>query len=1127
MSLNLNQYFLYFFLILIIFFNFGCTKSNSSKYPSPFKNDKVQLNETYFAKVNNISAQHKTSSQNDINSVVVIINNQCAAENCGNDKNQEAITCELFKTKFDIRLKDSEQYYAHKPPVFETSEVAKAYFLNHKIDQSCLVGVSEIQNYETQDLDDTFYINQKTYLDMIQYEASRSHFTSTELEMVKVAVIDSGIGTSSDLPTVVANEDFRTNANPAGCSSAPAYSAATPQHFHGSFVAGIIAANSNNNLGIAGIANNVSLYSYNVGNCLGQISNVDVGNAILRAIGTHNVEIINMSLGGKMPDDVGLRNAMVQALNKDVFFVLAAGNDTVDVNSTPANSYYPAGYAADYPGVISVAALATSTTLASFSNFSAQYVSIAAPGVNIASTNGNASFRQASIPLSGGYGVDSGTSFSAPIVTGAMALTIGRLKKLSFDYDTAFLRRILLEAGTDQVPSLATKIKSGAVLNLLKLGQALSALESGGTSRSLTINTNIIGSGADVIVELLVDWDLIATHPGARLGLFDTGGTCNFSEPCLIQDFELTQLKGQQTIKLTRAELMTLVPDLRDPNFKLNITVAVYYKIPNYDPDTGAFINFKNNYGLDAQASTDLRTIDLSDTTSQLLGAITNIRKDMSNLYIKGWACYQGDNEAVSVRLLDNANNVIPTKSSYIYPYMVPHGTPIDTGKNWPNGDMSNDINSRVLTPSKANGIEVVFGAANGHKSGIEATPKIIDSCKTLTAAHGFELIVPLSQIKLLNQGLAKVEASFSSKTLIIKDSQNRSNFNLPEVFGLSNSINSFALNRGNQNFNSAGSLCSDSPAPVEIEVSYTHEDFLYAMFDTKNNVGGGSGPIGYVHIPAYANTTSIYYFTKSAANTAQITKTFPLSSASFEFMKYYNSMTAFKPNAYLDFDPDVNYLVSANTLDLRRLRTGEPITMFFQSLVVNDYGVLSTDQQNQSKLSQRTTGVAPIGLPSPVTSNSNSGLARYWDYYDVGEPFSLSFVGYSLNLSSNVGKWINDTFKIKSVLREVKKYETPQTTNAKILARGHLNRNGTCGSLFKHDFNVSILDYVQHAPKVDRTVAGLWIDPSNPTVLSRDDLANAMKRLPLTYRFYQEGKLIKHIVTDFGQVYTDVNYNF
>ncbi len=172
---------------------------------------------------------------------------------------------------------------------------------------------------------------------------------------------------------------------------------------HGTAVAGILGANTNNQTGMASASNNhveVMVLKVAEDNLL---TAENISRAIAFAI-NNGADIINMSFGGPTASEQ-MQAALTLAEANDILVTAAAGNYGLDSDTTPI---YPASYALS--NIISVAALDTDDTLASFSNYGKTRVDIAAPGVNILSTlPGN------------NYGLVSGTSFSAPMVAALLS----------------------------------------------------------------------------------------------------------------------------------------------------------------------------------------------------------------------------------------------------------------------------------------------------------------------------------------------------------------------------------------------------------------------------------------------------------------------------------------------------------------------------------------------------------------------------------------------------------------------------------------------------------------------------------------------------------------------------------
>ncbi len=173
---------------------------------------------------------------------------------------------------------------------------------------------------------------------------------------------------------------------------------------HGTHVAGIIGAVGNNDLGLVGVAWNVSLVPLKFLNSFGSGPTSAAVAAIDYAIDI-GVDILNNSWGGYDFSQT-LDNAIRSAGEAEVVFVCAAGNNGTNNDQIP---FYPASYGGS--NVIAVAASDHSDYKALFSNYGSLSVDLAAPGVDIFST----------VP-GGQYGSLSGTSMAAPHVSGAAAL---------------------------------------------------------------------------------------------------------------------------------------------------------------------------------------------------------------------------------------------------------------------------------------------------------------------------------------------------------------------------------------------------------------------------------------------------------------------------------------------------------------------------------------------------------------------------------------------------------------------------------------------------------------------------------------------------------------------------------
>ncbi|MGO4663021.1 S8 family serine peptidase [Terrabacter sp. 2TAF16] len=233
-----------------------------------------------------------------------------------------------------------------------------------------------------------------------------------------VAVLDSGVnGKHPDLTgRTVAGFNAITDVGIAA-------GAASDDFGHGSMVAGIIAAETNNSEGISGVAWNARVMPVKVLNSAGKGTDSDIVQGI-RWAADHGARIINMSLGGP-GDSPALHDAVKYAVAKGAVVVAAAGNTGGD------RPEYPAAY----PEAIAVAATDTKGSLTYFSTHGS-WVDVAAPGWDILSTERGSD-----------YYIGAGTSFSAPIVAGIAVLLRSKTPSMTPAQIAARLRTTARDAG--------------------------------------------------------------------------------------------------------------------------------------------------------------------------------------------------------------------------------------------------------------------------------------------------------------------------------------------------------------------------------------------------------------------------------------------------------------------------------------------------------------------------------------------------------------------------------------------------------------------------------------------------------------------------------------------------------
>ncbi|MFY2765493.1 S8 family serine peptidase [Arenimonas sp. MALMAid1274] len=278
---------------------------------------------------------------------------------------------------------------------------------------------------------DTNYSQQWGYTDADAGIRANTAWDVANGSGIIVAVLDTGYVAHSDLAAnIVAGYDFISNTTTAGdgngrdsdASDPGDYFGGDPSSWHGTHVAGTVAAVTNNAKGVAGTAWGAKVMPVRVlGRGGGSTS--DIADAIIWASGgtvsgvptlsaANAADVINMSLGGGGSCDATTQAAINSAVSRGTTVVVAAGNSNANASGfTPASCN----------NVVNVASVTSASARSSFSNYGT-LIDVSAPGSSILSTLNSGTAG----PGTENYVSYSGTSMASPHVAGAVALAQSR-----------------------------------------------------------------------------------------------------------------------------------------------------------------------------------------------------------------------------------------------------------------------------------------------------------------------------------------------------------------------------------------------------------------------------------------------------------------------------------------------------------------------------------------------------------------------------------------------------------------------------------------------------------------------------------------------------------------------------
>ena len=222
-------------------------------------------------------------------------------------------------------------------------------------------------------------------------------------------------------------------------------------HWHGTHVAGTIAATQNNGVGIAGVAHNVKIMAIRTVPDDADELDSDIVEGFLYAA-KMGAKVINCSFGKKVNEGGMVVRDTINTISKNgVLVVVSAGNDSMGPFSwanNDKNPKYPASF--DSENMMVIASTTSSGAFSSFTNIGPMTVDVASPGSNIYSTINNNKYSMAS-----------GTSMAAPNASGVAAMVMGYYPNLK----NTTVKKLLMETST-KVSEFKGKIVSGGRLNL-------------------------------------------------------------------------------------------------------------------------------------------------------------------------------------------------------------------------------------------------------------------------------------------------------------------------------------------------------------------------------------------------------------------------------------------------------------------------------------------------------------------------------------------------------------------------------------------------------------------------------------------------------------------------------------
>lgn len=403
---------------------------------------------------------------------------------------------ELVPNHYIYTLKNpTEEYIDYLEASGKTEYICKNYIIENEtpepetgLDAFPTPGESATLSDDLPEPNDPYYASRQWNLRMIN--AAYAWATGATGEGVRVGVIDSGVESTHDDLSAHVTTGYNVINN--------SYDTEPDGNRHGTFVSGIIAAETNNGIGIAGCSDATIVPIKAFSGSKTSLSYIT--RSIYVAVDDLDCEVLNLSFtiayNESSANQTAMREAVDYATSKDVICVAAAGNQ----NSSQINA------PACFDNVIGVGSLTSSGVRASTSNYN-YTVDVTAPGVDVFSST-----------LNNSYTTGSGTSYAAPHVAAAAAIA-----KSIDPYITPAEFNLVLEACSDDLGDTGYDVEYGwGCLNIQKIIDFMSGGEFGIAGSSVAIDP---GTPSSANVELTLNNTLYKdVNAAVYLAAFDQNG---------------------------------------------------------------------------------------------------------------------------------------------------------------------------------------------------------------------------------------------------------------------------------------------------------------------------------------------------------------------------------------------------------------------------------------------------------------------------------------------------------------------------------------------------------------------------------------------------------------------------